>query len=98
MGPYNSGVGLKTLPLYQAAGLVSVKLLAAKGAEANGFESTALRAAVLATRGWSGWTGTVLFDASTGNRQPAPVTVNAVDAQGAFHVDDSWARATGFTF
>lgn len=29
---------------------------------------------------------------------PAPVTVNVADAQGAFHVDPAWAAATGFTF
>jgi hypothetical protein len=40
----------------------------------------------------------VAFDATTGNRQPAPVTVNVADAQGAFHVDQSWVTATGFSF
>jgi FtsP/CotA-like multicopper oxidase with cupredoxin domain len=29
---------------------------------------------------------------------PAPVTVNLADAQGAFHVDQAWVTATGFTF
>ncbi|MFM7064117.1 MAG: ABC transporter substrate-binding protein, partial [Actinomycetes bacterium] len=77
----------------------SVKLLAGAAAKAGGFEAKALTSALQATSGWTGWTGTVAsFEASTGNRQPAPVTVNVADAQGAFRVDASWAEATGFKF
>jgi len=76
----------------------SVKLLVEKAAEAGSFDSDALTAAIKATSGWKGWTGTVAFDAPTGNRIPAPVTVNIADAQGEFHVDQTWVTATGFTF
>ena len=38
------------------------------------------------------------FNATSGNGEPAPVTVNVADAQGAFRVDQSWVTATGFTF
>jgi hypothetical protein len=40
----------------------------------------------------------VAFGATSGNREPAPVTVNLADAQGAFRVDQAWVTATGFTF
>ena len=74
----------------------SVRLLADAVATAGGTDAAKLEAALVATSGWSGWTGPVGFDAATGNRVPAPVTVNAVDASGAFHVDSEWAAATGF--
>ena len=76
----------------------SVKLLAETATKAGGFDAKPLTTALAATSGWKGWTGTVAFDATTGNRQPAPVTVNVADAQGAFHVDQSWVTATGFSF
>lgn len=45
--------------------------------------------------GWKGWTGTVKIDPKNGNRQPATVTLDYVDDQGNFHVDEEWARAVG---
>ena len=45
--------------------------------------------------GWSGWTGYVTIEASTGNRQPATVVVTTTDAKGQLHVDPSWAKAVG---
>ena len=38
------------------------------------------------------------FDATTGNRLPAPVTVNIVTSAGAFQVDPVWITATGFSY
>ena len=76
----------------------SVKLLAESATKAGSFDAKPLTTALAATSGWKGWTGTVAFDATSGNRQPAPVTVNVADAQGAFRVDQSWVTATGFTF
>ena len=52
----------------------------------------------LVTSGWKGWTGTVAFEATTGNRIPAPVTVNTVTSAGVFQVDPAWITATGFTY
>ena len=76
----------------------SVKLLAEKAEEAGGFSAEQLTAALAATSGWTGWTGGVAFEMPTGNRTPAPVTVNITDAKGAFHVDTEWMTATGFAF
>lgn len=74
----------------------SVRLLAEAVATAGGTDATKLEAALIATSGWSGWTGPVGFEAETGNREPAPVTVNTVDTTGAFHVNSDWASAVGF--
>ncbi|MFM7069204.1 MAG: branched-chain amino acid ABC transporter substrate-binding protein [Actinomycetes bacterium] len=76
----------------------SVKLLVDQAKKAGSFKKVPLTAAIRATSGWVGWTGTVAFEAETGNRTPAPVTLNVADAQGVFHVDSSWAAATGFKF
>lgn len=76
----------------------SVKLLAEKAEEAGGFSAEPLTAALEATSGWTGWTGSVAFEMPTGNRTPAPVTVDITDAKGAFHVDADWMTATGFAF
>jgi branched-chain amino acid transport system substrate-binding protein len=76
----------------------SVMLLADAIGRAGGTSADALKSALAATKGWKGWTGTVAFDATTGNRIPAPVTVDIVDASGAFHVDPTWIAATGFTY
>jgi hypothetical protein len=58
----------------------------------------ALTAALLATKGWKGWTGSVTFESGTGNRLPAPVTVDIVNSSGVFEVDPAWITATGFTY
>lgn len=76
----------------------SVMLLAAAATEAGGFEEAPLRSALEASSGWRGWTGSVSFDASTGNRQPAPVVVLSTRDDGTLHVDDSWGIMTGFEF
>ena len=76
----------------------SVLLLADAINRAGGTSPDSLRTALAATKGWTGWTGTVAFDSTTGNRIPAPVTVDIVDASGTFHVDPAWVSATGFTF
>lgn len=76
----------------------SVMLLADAIGRAGSTSAAALKSALAATSGWKGWTGTVAFDATSGNRTPAPVTVDAVDSSGAFHVDPAWIAATGFTY
>lgn len=76
----------------------SVMLLADAIGRAGGTSADALKSALAATKGWKGWTGTVSFDPATGNRIPAPVTVDIVNASGAFHVDPAWITATGFTY
>jgi branched-chain amino acid transport system substrate-binding protein len=76
----------------------SVLVLADAIGRAGGTSATALKSALAATSGWKGWTGTVAFEATTGNRIPAPVTVNTVTSAGVFQVDPAWITATGFTF
>jgi branched-chain amino acid transport system substrate-binding protein len=77
----------------------SVNLLADAATTAGGFSAAPLTAALTSIKNWKGWTGTVGgFDAKTGNRVPASVTVDRPDARGAFHVDSAWAAATHFTY
>ncbi len=76
----------------------SVLVLADAIGRAGGTSAAALKSALAATSGWKGWTGTVAFDATTGNRIPAPVTVNTVTSDGVFQVDPAWITATGFTY
>ncbi len=76
----------------------SVLVLADAIGRAGGTSAAALKTALAATSGWKGWTGTVAFDATTGNRIPAPVTVTTVTSAGVFQVDPAWITATGFTF
>lgn len=76
----------------------SVLLLADAIERAGSTDAEALNAALAATDSWSGWTGTVAFEAETGNRIPAPVTLNRVTDEGTFTVDDTWVEAVGFTF
>lgn len=76
----------------------SVMLLAAASLEAGGFDETPLTSALAATSDWSGWTGSVAFDESTGNREPAPVVVLSTRDDGTLHLDESWSTATGFEF
>ena len=61
----------------------------------GGFDATALTKELGTVNGWSGWTGYVTTEASTGNRQPATVVVTTTDAKGQLHVDPSWAKAVG---
>lgn len=83
----------------------SVMLLADAIERAGSTEAGQLGAALAATSGWRGWTGTVSFDPPTGNRIPAPVTVNRVVGTigdrtnpAIFRVDPAWVEATGFTY
>jgi ABC-type branched-subunit amino acid transport system substrate-binding protein len=75
-----------------------VLVLADAITRAGSTTADALKSALAGTKGWKGWTGTVAFDATTGNRLPAPVTVNTVTSAGAFQVDPAWITATGFTY
>ena len=76
----------------------SVLVLADAITRAGGTSAEAVRTALLATKAWKGWTGSVSFEANTGNRLPAPVTVDIVTSAGAFQVDQAWVTATGFTY
>jgi branched-chain amino acid transport system substrate-binding protein len=76
----------------------SVMLLATAGSYAGGFDEAPLRSALQATSGWRGWTGSVSFDVSTGNRQPAPVVVLSTRDDGTLHLDAAWSAVTGFEF
>ncbi len=73
----------------------SVNLFAYGVRRTDGFDATALTKELGTVNGWSGWTGYVTIEASTGNRQPATVVVTTTDAKGQLHVDGSWAKAVG---
>ena len=72
----------------------SVNFLAQGVQQAGGFDATKLAAALDKTS-FTGWTGSVTIDPTTGNREPATVVVLSSDKGGAFHVDASWAKAVG---
>lgn len=76
----------------------SVLLLADAIERAGSTDSKALTEALAQTQGWSGWTGSVAFETPSGDRVPAPVTVNSVTNEGTFSVDGSWVSAVGFSF
>jgi ABC-type branched-subunit amino acid transport system substrate-binding protein len=77
----------------------SVNILAAAATAARGFAAEPLTAALDDIKNWKGWTGTVGgFEAETGNRTPASITVDRPDAKGTYHVDARWAAATHFAY
>jgi ABC-type branched-subunit amino acid transport system substrate-binding protein len=59
----------------------------------GGFDAAALTKELGTVNGWSGWTGFVVVEPSTGNRDPATVVVASTDAKGRLHVDADWAKA-----
>jgi ABC-type branched-subunit amino acid transport system substrate-binding protein len=73
----------------------SVNLLAYGVSQTGGFTAGALTSELGKVHGWSGWTGYVTIEPSTGNRQPATVVVTTIDANGQLHVDQAWAKAAG---
>jgi branched-chain amino acid transport system substrate-binding protein len=76
----------------------SVMLLASAAIEAGSFDEAPLRSVLGAVSEWSGWAGSVSFEVSTGNRQPAPVVVLSAREDGTLRLDEAWRIATGFEF
>ena len=60
----------------------SVNFLAYGVSQTGGFTASVLTSELGKVHGWSGWTGFVTIEASTGNRQPATVVVTTIDANG----------------
>jgi len=73
----------------------SLNVLAQAVERAGGFDAKALTAALNEVRGFEGWTGSTTLEPGTGNREPATVTVDEVNDEGAFSVDPAWAKAVG---
>jgi branched-chain amino acid transport system substrate-binding protein len=73
----------------------SLNVLAQAVEQAGGFDAKALTAALDKVKGSEGWTGSITLEPGTGNREPATVTVDEVNDQGAFTVDPAWAKAVG---
>ena len=73
----------------------SLNILAYGVEQAGGFDADALTAALNEVRGQQGWTGSVTLKPGSGNREPATVTVDKVDADGIFSVDPAWAETVG---
>lgn len=74
----------------------SVLILADAIERANSTDAVDLTEALNNISGWIGWTGAVSFEANTGNREPASLSINRVTDEGKFTVDQSWAAAVGF--
>jgi len=72
----------------------SVNVLAQAVEDTGGFEAEALTAVLGEVKGVEGWTGPITLEPGTGNREPATVTVDEVK-QGAFTVNQAWAKAVG---
>jgi branched-chain amino acid transport system substrate-binding protein len=73
----------------------SLNVLAQAVKQTGGFDAKALTAALDKVKGEKGWTGSITLEPGTGNREPATVTVDEVNGQGAFSVDPAWAKAVG---
>ena len=73
----------------------SLNFLADGVEQAGGFDADALTDALNEVRGQQGWTGSVTLKPGSGNREPATVTVDEVDADGIFSVDPAWADTVG---
>jgi branched-chain amino acid transport system substrate-binding protein len=73
----------------------SLNILADAVEQAGGFDAGKLTDALNAVSDQMGWTGSITLEPGTGNREPATVTVDEVDAEGAFGVDPAWAKAVG---
>jgi ABC-type branched-subunit amino acid transport system substrate-binding protein len=71
----------------------SVNFLAYGVRRAGGFDATALTAALDKVNGWSGWTGYVIVEPGSGNREPATVVMTSTGANGQLHVDADWAKS-----
>ena len=73
----------------------SLNVLAQAVEQAGGFGVKSLTAALNDVKGFEGWTGSTTLVPGTGNREPATVTVDEVNDEGAFSVDGAWAKAVG---
>jgi branched-chain amino acid transport system substrate-binding protein len=73
----------------------SLNVLAQAAEQAGGFDAKALTAALNQVKGYEGWTGSTTLVPGTGNREPATVTLDKVNDDGAFTVDPAWAKAVG---
>jgi branched-chain amino acid transport system substrate-binding protein len=73
----------------------SLNVLAQSVERAGGFDAKALSDALSEVKDFEGWTGSVTLMPGTGNREPATVTVDEVNDEGAFTVDLAWAKAVG---
>jgi branched-chain amino acid transport system substrate-binding protein len=73
----------------------SLNVLAQSVERAGGFDAKALSDALSEVKDFEGWTGSVTLMPGTGNREPATVTVDEVNDEGAFSVDLAWAKAVG---
>jgi branched-chain amino acid transport system substrate-binding protein len=73
----------------------SLNVLAQAVDQAGGFDTKALTAALDEVKGFEGWTGSTTLEPGSGNREPATVTVDEVNDEGALSVDPAWAKAVG---
>jgi ABC-type branched-subunit amino acid transport system substrate-binding protein len=89
VGPYNSSVGVKTLPLYDAAGLVPIRLTSASATEGMGVTLQPMESQIapVATNAISGWLGAksvaIAYDDTSAYTKGVAATVrDALSAKG----------------
>ncbi len=70
----------------------SLNFLVDGAKQVGGFNYTELNTYLANVSKWSGWTGSVAIQPTTGNRDPATVVVTKI-TNGEFHVDTAWAKA-----
>lgn len=76
----------------------SLNFLADAAMKVGSWDQTQLNNYLKTVSGWTGWTGSVTIEPSTGDRTPATVVVTQVNSQNAFQVDQAWAKKVGATF
>ena len=89
------GIAASTIAVGTASGATSRSSTTATTRSKAGFAQDKLTAALLALEGYEGWTGPIAFEEGTGNRVPALVVVDSVNAEGILGIDQSWAAAEG---
>jgi len=83
IGPYNSGVGIKTLPIYQAAGLVPIRLTTNSSTNSMGFTLQPMdyQIAPVASTGLTTWLGAkkvaIIYDSTQNYTQSLATSLKA---------------------
>lgn len=95
VGPYNSGVGIKTLPLYEAAGLTPIRLTSDSATNAMGYTLQPMdyQIAPVATKALTDWLGAksaaIAYD-------PTPGYTATVGAQMKKSLEDAGVKITAY--
>jgi branched-chain amino acid transport system substrate-binding protein len=75
----------------------SVQLLFSAVRKVGAWDADRVREQLTNTTGYSGITGNIDIDPTTGNRKVVPVVILDIDEQGAYVVDPKWAKFANFS-